>query len=743
MITVVSGMNNMKQRITVNVLTVRVVIIAFLAVLLCFFSTSVSFGVNKNQMKFYVDENKDAGVNGTVNVELLSDSMGNIYLPGNADVSKLFLSWNDKNYTLKSPDGTRYESGSAPIGNAGQKITYSVLDSGETIINKITFTTYCGSKSVPALFIKVNSSNGKPTMEEVNDSKDKSVVGEGSISSESVNAYVTVKGRGNSSWTRSKRKSYNVKLFADNQQNQKYKLKWLENQEKKTNKYSLISNGIDRSLMRNKVCQNLACDMGIGMPMKYVDLWVDGTYYGNYLLTPKTDYTAPPKGYMLELDNYADPDDPHFKLKNLKVKNNTTLITIKENSSDATSADIETYMNDVWDAIRADDGYNKKTGKYYGDYIDMDSWAKLYLMLEYNKNFDMHGGSNFMYRNGMDSSDKLYAGPFWDADGSLRYARANTTISVPKQLSAAGWYIENLNRPGCDCWFKMLGKHKDFRERVQAVYEANKQAFDEVPMHVDSFKNEIRDSAAMTYQKWPLNEDTFKNSNVGLLTKNTVYEKGTKYEQKYCKTVIWNDYAKNLKEYTRVRSKFFADNMPKGIQHVPAYAKLRSTRIKYTGKTIRPSINVVEWDGATVEKRNYRVTVPNNYGSIGKHKLKVEFLGTYSGERILTYQIVPKNCKINKVKRKKKKAVLLWKSDKTYYKISKKKRRHVSGYQIQYGTRKSFGKEAKTITVKGYKRKTGNITRLKSGKKYYFRIRTYAVRDGKRYYSSWSSCRRR
>ena len=71
----------MKQRITVNVLTVRVVIIAFLAVLLCFFSTSVSFGVNKNQMKFYVDENKDAGVNGTVNVELLSDSMGNIYLP--------------------------------------------------------------------------------------------------------------------------------------------------------------------------------------------------------------------------------------------------------------------------------------------------------------------------------------------------------------------------------------------------------------------------------------------------------------------------------------------------------------------------------------------------------------------------------------------------------------------------------------------------------------------------------------
>ena len=70
----------------------RVVIIAILAVLVCYLNASVSFGVNKNQMNFCVDENKDAGVNGTVKVELLSDSKGNIYLPGNADTSKLFLS---------------------------------------------------------------------------------------------------------------------------------------------------------------------------------------------------------------------------------------------------------------------------------------------------------------------------------------------------------------------------------------------------------------------------------------------------------------------------------------------------------------------------------------------------------------------------------------------------------------------------------------------------------------------------
>ena len=52
----------------------------------------------------------------------------------------------------------------------------------------------------------------------------------------------------------------------------------------------------------------MALKFGMGLESEYVDLWVDGQYRGNYLMTPKNDYDAPKEGYMLELDNYTDPD---------------------------------------------------------------------------------------------------------------------------------------------------------------------------------------------------------------------------------------------------------------------------------------------------------------------------------------------------------------------------------------------------------------------------------------------------
>lgn len=722
-------------------------IVRFIAILtsviaISFFYQTIAFGETRESLQFYVMGNKEAGLNGNVSAEFQTSSSCNIYLPGSAYPSKLQLSWSEDKYRLKTSDGVYYDSGTAPIAEAGHNVVYSVVDNEERTIRKIVFHTYCGSKSVPGLFINVDSSNGKATMNDVNASKDKSVSCEGKVSMENTEAYVSLKGRGNSSWSRAKRKSYNIKLFSDAKQTKKYKFTWIENQTKKTNKYSLIANGIDRSLMRNKVCQDLASAMGIGMPTRYVDLWVDGTYYGNYLLTPKTDYTAPSKGYMLELDNTKDSEDYQFKLKNMRIVNRVTFITVKDNSSETPVSEIESYMNEVWDSIRADDGYNRKTGKYYGDYIDLDSWAKLYLMLEYNKNFDMFGGSNFMYRNGHESSDKLYAGPYWDADASLRYEWANPQISVPKQLSAAEWYIENLNTTKCDSWFKMLGKHADFRKRVQEVYEANQSAFNNISTEIDSLQKELQNSAQMTYVKWPLNENVYTNSNIGLLKKDVIYEKGTAYEQRYYKTNNWNDYIKNLREYTRVRSKFFADNMKNGIRHVPAYAKLTSSQLRYTGKTIRPSIHVYEWDGATVEKRNYKIVMPTDSTSVGRHVAKVIFQGTYHGTKALTYQIVPKGNKITKIKRTKKlksKATVYWKSDKSKYEIAGKKAAHVSGYQIQYGTNKKFGKGTKSVQVKGYTKKSRKVSGLSKRKKYYFRIRTYVLLGGQKYYSKWSS----
>ena len=68
--------------------------------------------------------------------------------------------------------------------------------------------------------------------------------------------------------------------------------------------------------------------------------------------------------------------------------------------------------------------------------------------------------------------------------------------------------------------------------------------------------------------------------------------------------------------------------------------------------------------------------------------------------------------------------------------VTWKKRKGVSGYQIQYGKKKNF-KGAKKVSVKKNKTKWTK-KKLQSGKKYYVRIRAYKTVSGEKVYSGWS-----
>ena len=74
--------------------------------------------------------------------------------------------------------------------------------------------------------------------------------------------------------------------------------------------------------------------------------------------------------------------------------------------------------------------------------------------------------------------------------------------------------------------------------------------------------------------------------------------------------------------------------------------------------------------------------------------------------------------------------------------VSCKKDTKATGYQIQYSTNKNFKKGIKTIKVKKIKTTAVTVKKLKPGKKYYFRVRSYkTVKTGgktKILYGSWS-----
>ena len=69
----------------------------------------------------YIEKNPDAGIGSRIYVTLnYFGGDATLFLPGNADISKLCLSWDDSNIMIYV-DGKEYTSGEAPIASVDRK----------------------------------------------------------------------------------------------------------------------------------------------------------------------------------------------------------------------------------------------------------------------------------------------------------------------------------------------------------------------------------------------------------------------------------------------------------------------------------------------------------------------------------------------------------------------------------------------------------------------------------------------
>lgn len=167
-----------------------------------------------------------------------------------------------------------------------------------------------------------------------------------------------------------------------------------------------------------------------------------------------------------------------------------------------------------------------------------------------------------------------------------------------------------------------------------------------------------------------------------------------------------------------------------GAETKTAIAKIKSvtlsqTTFYYSGKAIKPIVKVTDSNGKKIANTSYTVTYSSNK-AIGTAKVTIKFKGNYSGTVTKTFKIIPKNVSISVISTSKKQIKFTW------GKVS-----NCSGYQIQYSTSSSF-KSAKTVNITSNKTVSKVFKNLKSGKKYYFRIRAYKVVDGKKVYGNWS-----
>lgn len=218
---------------------------------------------------------------------------------------------------------------------------------------------------------------------------------------------VEIRGRGNSTWVQTK-KPYRIK-FVD-----KTDLLGLG----LAKKWALLSNPIDQSNLRIDTAFYLEQMLGeqYARVGDFVELYVDGNYYGLYYLTRTVDVSKrdialnDPMGVLMELDNaYCEDAEYYYKLKS------GDCLTLKE----------AVVSDNAAEAVKAfaQDFERLQTAAEKGDYemvkslADVESLAQYYLLSEFTYDLDAYVSSYFWYRDGAD--DKIHAGPGWDFDAAF------------------------------------------------------------------------------------------------------------------------------------------------------------------------------------------------------------------------------------------------------------------------------------------------------------------------------------
>lgn len=171
------------------------------------------------------------------------------------------------------------------------------------------------------------------------------------------------------------------------------------------------------------------------------------------------------------------------------------------------------------------------------------------------------------------------------------------------------------------------------------------------------------------------------------------------------------------------------------VIYYPKTIQLSSTKYVYNGKVRKPSVTVKDSGGRKLSSSNYRVSYASGRKKAGRYTVQITFKGNYAGTVVKFFDIRPKTTSISKLQAGRKSISVKW----------KKQSSQTTGYQIQYSVNKSFKKGVKTAAVGKVKTTSKKISKLKAGKKYYVRIRTYKTikinKKSVKIYSDWSKAK--
>lgn len=177
-------------------------------------------------------------------------------------------------------------------------------------------------------------------------------------------------------------------------------------------KWVLLADFFDPTLMRNKIAMDLGEMLGLEATTGHqrVEVWVDGSYRGMYLLTEKieadtnrVDIKTKNGDFLIELDWRTDADSVYMTSTVLNKR--FKMHEPEEPTDDQKTVILETLgrfetaiKSGTWDEVK--------------EVADTESFVAFYVINELMKTVDFGGTSVYFYCK----DGKMYAGPVWDYD---------------------------------------------------------------------------------------------------------------------------------------------------------------------------------------------------------------------------------------------------------------------------------------------------------------------------------------
>lgn len=342
-----------------------------------------------------------------------------------------------------------------------------------------------------------------------------------------------IKGRGNTTWNADK-KPFNLN-FDD-----KIQVGTMQ----ATKQYSLLANFQDAAMCRNRILYDLGDAVGLrySSDSRFVDFYVDGEYKGQYQMCQKIEPGKKNLVYDVDENDYID-DNGNLKeqysmlievpfAEDFYTNTNSGIdVVIKspnvEDNDNLYANEVKQYARELFDEMYL---ALKNNSDNLGDLIDIDSFAKAYLIQELGKNWDTHSWY-LTYVPDEEGNYKFYAAPVWDFDNSIGNAHGVASdlngFGVKDYTEYTGWW----------CKFKRGSNNLSYlcTQNAQIMSTAQKVWFEDfVPaielfatqgntdselLSSDVYYNSLAASADMNYMIWEMEADNEWICNHSSLTK--------------------------------------------------------------------------------------------------------------------------------------------------------------------------------------------------------------------------------